>query len=210
MKHKLQFIDPKLVKLNDRFKHAFTIDKITLQAITDNMKLKGYDRSQPVKLWSKTLELIDGHTRRQAAIQAGLIRIPYIIIDLAEEISVINYINDLQFNRRNLTDIDRIKLLQSCPALNTAKNKKIFISEYLKVSERTAARYMAILKDPEKLEAVLNDNETINHMTTKPKIISESQFVTQATKLINIIPDKLSEDEKTVLSILFKQSEKCY
>jgi hypothetical protein len=78
-----KFMDPKEVKTHDAFEDALTIDKKLLQEITNDMGLNGYRPSEPIFMgtWPGQEEpvVVDGHTRRQAAIAAGVPQVPVVI-----------------------------------------------------------------------------------------------------------------------------------
>ena len=83
-----------------------------LEAITQGMREEGFDRSQPLLVWKNSPNgavLLDGHTRKRAAIAAGLKKVPifYVVADSLEK--AVEYADNLQFRRRNLTDADRLR-----------------------------------------------------------------------------------------------------
>ena len=71
-------IDPKKIKTHPTFKGLLPIDEDTLEEIARKMALYGYYESQPILLgkWPGLdyWVVIDGHTRRLAAIKAGIRR----------------------------------------------------------------------------------------------------------------------------------------
>jgi ParB-like chromosome segregation protein Spo0J len=144
-----QYIDPLMIKLAPRFQKAFDIDKTTKENIINSILEYGWDKDQPVILWKETGILIDGHTRRESAIYCGLARITYIEKSFENEKDAFAYIQGLQFNRRNLTDKDKLQILiLAQDEIGLAKNKKQHIAKLLHCSERSAAKYMKVLKDP--------------------------------------------------------------
>jgi ParB family chromosome partitioning protein len=54
----------------------FTINAEILASIVKSMKELGYDKSQPLVLWKGKGVVVDGHTRLQAAREAGIPEIP--------------------------------------------------------------------------------------------------------------------------------------
>lgn len=203
------FIDPKTIVLRDRFVSAFRMDAQDLENIRASIRLREWDKDQPVILALLAGEsvpfLIDGHTRRQAAILEGLARITYIIKDFPNEDAAFTYVQSLQFNRRNLSDRDKVVMIQYAAGYNSAKNKKQFIAELLHISERSAAKYMTILKDPEKLRAVLDDKETVNSAQVLKKERTKSktlEFVEKAAKEIDL--EEIDAGEIEVLRELLR------
>ena len=203
------FIDPKTITLRERFVNAFRMDAQDLENIRASIRLREWDKDQPVILALLHGEsvpfLIDGHTRRQAAILEGLASITYIIKVFPNEDAAFAYVQSLQFNRRNLSDRDKVVMIQYAAGYDSAKNKKQFIAELLHISERSAAKYMTILKDPEKLRAVLDDKETVNSAQVLKKERTKSktlEFVEKAAKEIAV--EEIDENEIEVLRELLR------
>lgn len=207
------FIDPKTIVLRDRFVNAFRMDAQDLENIRESIRLHGWDKDQPVILALLQGEsvpfLIDGHTRRQASTLEGLARITYIIKPFTSEDEAFAYVQSLQFNRRNLSDRDRVMLIQSHAGYDAAKNKKQFIAQLLHISERSAAKYMTILKDPEKLRAVLDDKETVNSAQVLKKERTKSKALEYAEKVAREIDtEEIDAGEIEVLRELLKSINK--
>jgi len=214
------YIDPLLIPLRERFVKAFAMNPVDLENITKSISLIGWDNDQPVVLarigffvgvdvqksgaiYSDNVFLIDGHTRRQGAINNHKSRITYIIKSFHSEDAAFDYIQGLQFNRRNLTDKDKLSILLSDPdGIANAKNKKQYIAEKLHCSERSAAKFMAILKDPEKLDAIMNEKESLNTaITMSTEKERKSKYASVIRKIENaddITPDEVIELEKVV------------
>lgn len=93
------------------FKNLFPIKSETLGAIVADMRKRGYDKLCPVILWKEKDILIDGHTRLEAAKEAGIKEIPVFYASFDTEDEVIDYMNHIQFSRRNIDDAELIKLL---------------------------------------------------------------------------------------------------
>lgn len=209
MKTQYNYIDPKTIQLRDRFVEAFPIDDQTKKNIVESILKNGWDKDQPVilaKIQTGTAFLIDGHTRRQAAIETYQQRITYIVKEFESENEAYDYIIGLQFNRRNLTDKEKIQYIQkSIHLFEAAKNKKRFISNLLHCSERTAAKYISILKSPEKLQLVLNDTETINSV----QAIKDHNDKKEAGKIVvKKIKSTLEKDLKSLTEDDFSELQK--
>lgn len=207
------FIDPKTIVLRDRFVSAFRMDSQDLENIRESIRLHGWDKDQPVILALLQGEsipfLIDGHTRRQASTLEGIARITYIIKPFTNEYEAFAYVQSLQFNRRNLSDRDKVSMIQSNAGYESAKNKKLFIAQLLHISERSAAKYMTILKDPEKLRAVLDDKETVNSAQVLKKERTKSKTLEFAEKMAREIEvEEIDVNEIEVLRELLKSISK--
>lgn len=103
------------IKTHDTFQKLFPIKEELLKAIEDDMCENKFDLSQPVILASwdgqKELVCIDGHTRLQAAINAGIEQVPvWIREDFETEEAALAHAIKLQRNRRSMTDAE----LMSC------------------------------------------------------------------------------------------------
>ena len=69
------------------FKDLFTIKPSVLADITDSMKKNGYDEAFPLILWAgHGGVLVDGHTRLQAAKDAGVLDVAVVMHDFADEL----------------------------------------------------------------------------------------------------------------------------
>jgi ParB family chromosome partitioning protein len=103
------------IKTSPTFEKLFPIKEGLLEAIATDMRENQFDLSQPVILASwdgqKELVCIDGHTRLQAAINAGIEQVPvWIREDFETEEAALAHAIKLQRNRRNMTDAE----LMSC------------------------------------------------------------------------------------------------
>lgn len=106
----------KLVKLSDirvheDFESLFMINSSVLAQIVSRMKKYGYDKSQPILLWKEEKILIDGHTRRLAAIECGFFDIPVYEHSFESLEDAIEYALGLQTARRNLTDAEIVNAM---------------------------------------------------------------------------------------------------
>ena len=94
------------IKTSETFKKLFPINEALLDTITTDMKENGFDEAQPLLVWKEQEVLIDGHTRLQAAIDAGLQQVPVYQKSFQEEAEAIRYVIHLQIDRRNITDAE--------------------------------------------------------------------------------------------------------
>ena len=102
------------------FKDLFTIKPSVLADITAAMKKNGYDNAFPLILWAgHGGVLVDGHTRLQAAKDAGVLDVAVVMHDFADEEEALEYAITCQHHRRNLTDAE---LLSCLSALDKRKN----------------------------------------------------------------------------------------
>lgn len=155
-------LDPNDITISDVFSTLFRIKEDNLKSITANMKANGFDKDKAITIWKEKDLLVEGHTRRLSAIEAGK-KVWVRRKSFNSEKEAIQYAFDEQYLRRNQNDADNIYTLQNSSFYKQAKNKKEFISNFLKVSERTASKYMKILKAEKKLiDRVIDGVVTIN------------------------------------------------
>jgi hypothetical protein len=95
----------------DPFKSLFAVDGDLRSQIEESIRSGGYDRTQPVIVWTEGGCVIDGHTRLEAAAAAGLETVPVEYKSFTDEEEVLSYVFGLQFRRRNLSDADRLSFL---------------------------------------------------------------------------------------------------
>jgi hypothetical protein len=90
------------------FEHLLRIEDGLLEKTTEDMRANGYSPSKPVTLavWEGQDEpvLVDGHMRRQAAINEGITEVPYVIEEFPDQAAVLQYAINCQTKRRVTTD----------------------------------------------------------------------------------------------------------
>ncbi len=128
-------VDPNLVLIIEPFKSLWKIDPDIKAALVASMKESGYDEKHPAIVWDREGFLpviLDGHTRREAAIEAG---VEMFITRKAfpSEDDAYAYAAFLQINRRNITDSDLFAF--------AAKNRERIIPGVGKRAERLAALF---------------------------------------------------------------------
>ncbi len=111
-------MNPKEIKTHPTFERLFSTREDVLQRIEEDMRANKFDLSQPVILanWEGQVEFvcIDGHTRLQAAIRAGIEEIPvWMREDFDTEGDALKYAMKLQANRRNMTDAELLSCIEA-------------------------------------------------------------------------------------------------
>jgi hypothetical protein len=113
----LERMNPQKIKTHAAFSELFPIRQELLDEIAKNMEEDGYDPLQPITLalWDGQGQpvCIDGHTRLQAAMKAGIDEVPTCKKKFPTEEEAWNYAVHLQAHRRNLTDFDLFRLMQA-------------------------------------------------------------------------------------------------
>ena len=108
------------IQLSDEFSSLFPVNPAVLAQIVESMKKHGFDNSQPLHIWKEKRDLLDGHTRRLAALECGLTTVPVFEHSFATEEEAMEYALGLQTARRNLTDAE---LLNALSKLDQLKNR---------------------------------------------------------------------------------------
>ena len=102
------------VRTAEPFNSLFEIKPAILAKITDAMKRNGFDHAFPLVLWAgHDGILVDGHTRLQAARDAGLLEVAVVTHDFADEREALEYAIDSQRHRRNLSDKEMLACLEA-------------------------------------------------------------------------------------------------
>ena len=118
------------------FRSKFRIKPETKQIITNNMLKNGFDRKNPILLWEHdgVLENVDGFTRIESAIEAELSTVwARKTGEFQSDDEVLEYMESLQFHRRNLDDLDLIRFaLTFChdKSRGSGRKKDQFASKY--------------------------------------------------------------------------------
>jgi protein gp37 len=99
------------IKTQEPFNSIFDINDAILQAIKENMEEQGYDEALPIVLWGNIV--IDGHTRLEAAKQAGIKDIPVVQYEFKSERHALEYAIHNQRNRRNLTQAEILRCIEA-------------------------------------------------------------------------------------------------
>ena len=162
------------IEEHEDFKRLFRIDDGVLGRITEAMRSRGFDNSQPVHIWhtcgndGEHWYLIDGYTRFTACKKAGITRIPVYEHEFGSFAETYKYVLSLQVNRRNLSGDELLKnvaiLLDSDEVCNYDGDKAEKIADSLGISKRTAQRAISLRKngDNELLESVRSGELSVN------------------------------------------------
>ena len=172
------------VKTHETFRALFPIRPELLTIIEGDMKTWEYDESQPIVLatWEGQDEpvCIDGHTRLQAAKNAGIMEVPVYEQEYSSEEAAIEHAIQLQCHRRNLSDAELFRYMEIIDeryvpqrnengkfagAPNGAAGKSAeATAKLLGTSSRKAERMRAIMDhgDSETVDAVKNGETSVN------------------------------------------------
>lgn len=101
------------LKVAELFSNLFPVDGHVLEAIVEHMAENGYDPSQPIVVWGDRGIVIDGHTRLEAARQAGIEDVSVSLKDFVDEDAALEYAIHNQRDRRNMTDADIVRCIEA-------------------------------------------------------------------------------------------------
>ena len=116
-------MNPNRIKTGEPFESLFPVDAHTLDAIAKDMELHGYDDAHPIVLWDEKGVVVDGHTRLQAAIAAGIDDVPVVFRAFWDEDTAVEYAIHCQRDRRNLSDADILRWIAEVDKRKTAQER---------------------------------------------------------------------------------------
>jgi len=97
----------------------FPINPETLVRVKRHMSIRGYDPSQPIVVWNG--KIVDGRTRRAAALELGIEEIPGFEIPFADDDEAVEYAIHNQVDRRNLRQSEIFNLVVEVDKRNRLK-----------------------------------------------------------------------------------------
>ncbi|MFH0822013.1 MAG: hypothetical protein V2B18_04630 [Pseudomonadota bacterium] len=221
----MKFMDPKAVKTHPHFVDMLPVEQGLREAITESMRVNGFFTSHPIVLgtWPGQEEpvLIDGHTRRLAALDASIAQLPFVVVEFTNEIGALQHAVSLQTKRRVTTDAALYRMCEKYDKLlarggdrrsEEAKSKmpRGTDDQGCSSSARETARLIGcnyrkvdkirrIRRDgwPEIQESVRNDKLTINKAY---KMIRDEELGTEAEQSKNELSPTQINALKPVLS----------
>jgi len=102
---------PSKIKTKKPFNSIFDIDQNVLSAVKEHMEDYGFDPAAPIVIWQDTV--IDGHTRLEAAKQAGIENVPVENKEFDSEKQALQYAIHNQRDRRNLTNSELLRCIEA-------------------------------------------------------------------------------------------------
>ncbi len=169
------------INIDPEFKALYYQEPEKVQAIADDMRKNGFDKSQPIIILAdKTL--IDGHSRLEAAMKAELTEIPVMIKEFDSRNDVLIYMEHLQLDRRNLSESEKMIHLEKLLKLKEqAKKEGRDVTEFsdeeiakkLDVSPRQVQKMKEVEKKAsnEQLEAIKKGERSVSQVHTEIKSI---------------------------------------
>jgi ParB-like chromosome segregation protein Spo0J len=147
----------------------FEIDGALIEDITQSIREKGYDISQPLVLWKGQGCVVDGRSRLKAALAAELPEIPVVEREFENLEAAVKYAFRRQAERRNLTqgEILEASIRLGIKDYRDGKGRSgEWLARSLGVSESTIKRSRAVAKhgSEEDHKAIKKGEKTINQV----------------------------------------------
>jgi ParB family chromosome partitioning protein len=155
------------IQTDPRLFGMFAINPEILASIVTSMRESGYDRSQPLVLWKGKSVVVDGHTRLQAAIEAGIPEIPVEEKEFAALEDAKLYAYRRQAERRNLTPAEILAAaseLQHKDSRDGSGRASEILAKTLGVSPSTVKHAQTVAHEapPEIIDEVKRNRMTID------------------------------------------------
>ncbi len=195
------------IKLDKDFENLFPLNESMVIKISEDIKLNGFDKSQPIHIWKKEMLLIDGHHRRLAAQNAGLKEVPVFFHNFETKGEALEYAILLQTNRRNLSDAEIFNTMQVLDCLKkTGKKESPDIEEKGKSAEITAKKIGVSRSKIEKSRTI--ENKATDEI--KEAVASGDMSINKAYNLT--VGKDVTKKQKSKILKLFKaaQNEKIF
>lgn len=173
------------LKREPPFSTLFAIKPDIKDGIVSNMREVGFDESKPVDVWRQTMVVVDGNTRIESAIDAGIDEVYIFYHDFENKAEALEYAIHNQRNRRNITDSELLRCIEALDEMKPRggdvksqeakeKSKRTFVlfdsnqssrertAETLGIGERKVKESRKVLSDPVKKGEVLSGEKTIH------------------------------------------------
>ena len=153
---------------DEDYKAVFKQEEDKVQRIAEDMKVNGFDKSQPIIL-DENYAILDGNSRFMACQIAGITKVPVIIKKFESKKEALLYALGLQMNRRNIADESiLIDTYNKLAAMKDEEGNKLFtdveIAEKLRVSPRQISKAKEVdLKATDEIKAALRAGEISLH-----------------------------------------------
>jgi hypothetical protein len=105
-------VDPNDLPVRPPFSDLFPVRPTIREKVAMSMREDGYDASKPINVWRQEGIVVDGHTRRLAAIEAG-VEVLICLRDFRDEDEALDYAIRSQRDRRNMTDAELLCLVEA-------------------------------------------------------------------------------------------------
>jgi ParB family chromosome partitioning protein len=152
-------IDPEISQI-------FKMQENIRYEIFQKIKNHGFDKSRPLTVQKGTNILLDGHTRLNAAKEAGLEEVPVVEMDFDDRSAAVTYSIESQTVRRNLSGPELLKAVEMLPYHRSKKGEGRMakqLADQMGIGQSTVYNSLKILKEapPEILQKVKNGEMSI-------------------------------------------------
>lgn len=199
------------IEIYEKFQKLFSMDLDVLERIKESLKEKGFDEKQGgLHVWKKDghLYLIDGYTRLRACKEVGITMVPISEHCFDSEEDAYRYAISLQVNRRNLDSANLLKnvsfLLGTDFVQNYEGSKAEIISDYLKISKRTAQRAIYVEKNATDEEKEMIDN----HQFTVNKVYDAHHEGNSSLKAEEVVSEELKDNSEKPAPVSARERKK--
>ncbi|MCQ2600994.1 MAG: ParB/RepB/Spo0J family partition protein [Treponema sp.] len=227
IKEKIIIVSTDRLHFDKDFKAVFKQEEDKVNRIADDMRVNGFDKSQPI-IVDKDFGILDGNSRFMATKIAGITKVPVIIKEFESKKDAILYELNLQMNRRNIADDSvLIETYHTIAAMTDEKGAKLFtdveIAEKLGVSPRQISKAKEVdQKASEELKTSLSKGEVTLNMAynrmkenaSPKKATTKYQEMTIKFKLcdFNLLKKSAEEEKQSIeefaLSVLLNALQK--
>lgn len=193
---RIQMVEISKLKFDKDFKDLFTQEPEKVERIAQDMKIRGFDKAQPI-IATKDGSILDGNSRYMAANQIGIKYVPVVYKEFADKNEALKYELHLQLDRRNLTDAEVFAMFKKLEemkqeAKSEGKSTEDFtdekLAEQLKKSERQVQKMRELSKkaDEQTLDKVASGELSINQAYSEvkkaehPKENNEKLFINKS------------------------------
>ena len=153
---------------DEDYKAVFKQEEDKVQRIAEDMKVNGFDKSQPIII-DENYAILDGNSRYMACQIAGITKVPVIIKKFESRKDALLYELSLQMNRRNIADDSvLIDTYHTLADMTDEDGNKLFtdveIAEKLGVSPRQISKAKEVeLKANDEIKDALKNGEISLH-----------------------------------------------
>ena len=176
---RIQMVEISKFKFDKDFKELFAQEPEKVAHIAQDMRERGFDKSQPI-IATKDSSILDGNSRYMAANQIGIKYVPVVYRNFADKNEALKYELHVQLDRRNLSDAEVFAMFKKLEEMKqTAKSEgksmedftDAKLAEQLKKSERQVQKMRELSKkaDEQTLDKVASGEITINQVYSKVK-----------------------------------------
>jgi hypothetical protein len=187
------YVNPSELVTRQPFCTLFRVRADVKERVLASMQEDGFDASKPINVWRQKNVVVDGHTRRECAIEAG-IEVLVHLHDFKDEDEAMDYAIANQRDRRNLTDaelaalvivVDERKPRGGDHKSEEAKSKRSSDPIDSKPSrEKTAALTGTSETKVKKIRAIVDHAEKTGDTEEKEAVLNGEMSINLAERLV--------------------------